>query len=960
MRLINLKLYLAVVISLTAGFFLRADAATLYVSPTGGQVAPFSSWTTAAHAIQDAVDAAVNGDEILVTNGTYATGGRTVTVVDTNLLTTNFFFNRVVVDKQLVLRSVKGPQFTIIDGQKIGRCVSLASNTILSGFTLTNGLVSSSGGGVYCADSTTVVSNCTISGNVASSNNFGGGAYGGTLNNCMLTGNSAAYGGGACNGILNNCIISGNSANQGGGVYGGTLSNCALTKNSADSGGGAYTGTLRNCTLTGNAAPLGGGAYGGDLRNCIVYYNIGSGNSANYDSSSTLNFCCTTPLPPNGTNNLSAEPQLASVWHLSANSPCIGKGSYDSVSGVDIDGESWGNPPSIGCDEYWSSSAAGSLNAAFVISYTNVAAGFAVSFESAISGRLSASSWDFGDGVVVNNRPYASHAWAAPGDYAVALRAYNNDYPAGIASTASVHVVTQPVHYVVASGGTPSAPYSSWSSAATNIQTAVDAVTVPGALVLVSNGVYQTGLRAVYGISNRVAITKPVTVRSANGPSVTRIVGFRVPTFVYGSSAVRCVYLTNGAMLAGFTLTNGATQASGDQSRQQSGGAVYCELGSAVVSNCVLTGNAAAYRGGGACFGTLINCTLTNNTANSGGGASFGTLINCTLAGNTASSYGGAEYYCGLNTCVLRGNSALYGGGGYYGTFDSCTLTNNSAASGGGAWSGTLNNCAFTSNSVSAYSPYGGGAYNCTLNNCTVAGNFASGTFPYAGGAYLGTANNSILYFNSASNNANYYFSGQNAITYSCTTPDPGGIGNITNAPLFINYAAGNLRLQSASPCINSGINFRVSGPTDLDGNPRVVSGTVDMGAYEFQGAGSLISYAWLQQYGLPADGSADFLDYDHDGLNNWQEWLAGTNPTNASSVLKITSGTRTGPTGYVVTWESQNTRTYYLQRSVDLTQTAFSTIQDNIAGQAGTTAYMDTNAVGSDLFFYRIGVKSQ
>jgi hypothetical protein len=959
MRLINHKLPLAVVIGLTAAFVLRVDAATRYVSPSGSQVSPYTNWTTAARVIQDAVDAAVDGDQIVVTNGNYLTGGRTVVMVDTNLLTTNFFFNRVVVDKQLLLRSVNGPQLTVIDGQKIGRCVSLVSNAILSGFTLTNGLVNSSGGGVYCGDTTTVVSNCTISGNVASSNNFGGGAYGGTLNNCTLTGNSAAYGGGACNGILNNCIILGNSANQGGGAYGGTLSSCALTKNSADSGGGAYTGTFKNCTLTGNSAASGGGVYGATLRNCIVYYNIGSGGSGNYDSSSMLNYCCTAPVPANGTNNLSAEPQLASVWHLSADSACIGKGSSDSVSGVDIDGEPWANPPSIGCDEYWSGSATGALTAAFAVSYTNVAVGFLVSFESAISGRMSASSWDFGDGVVLSNRPYAAHAWAATGNYAVILRCYNTDYPAGVAATATVHVVTQPVHYVVTSGSSPSVPYSSWPAAATNIQDAVDAATVPGALVLVSNGVYQTGGRAVYGISNRVAVTKPVTVRSVNGPAVTRIVGYRVPTFVFGSAAIRCVYLTNGAMLAGFTLTNGATQASGDQSRQ-SGGGVYCELGSAIVSNCVLTGNSAASRGGGACFGTLKNCTLTNNNANFGGGACFGTLSNCTLIGNTANSYGGGEYYSALSQCLLRTNYSSYGGGAYYGTLEGCTLTNNSAASGGGAWSGAFNNCAFISNSASAYSPYGGGAYNSTLNNCTVSGNSATGTFPYAGGVYLGTANNCILYFNSATNGANYYFPGQNLVNYSCTTPDPGGVGNITNGPLFVNYAAGNLRLQSTSACINGGNNARVSGPTDLDGNSRIVSGAVDMGAYEFQGPGSVISYAWLQQYGLPTDGSADFSDFDHDGLSNWQEWLAGTNPTNAQSVLKIISATTmNNPAGFVVNWESQNTRTYYLQRSGDLTQPAFFTIQDNIAGQAGTTSFTDTNAVNPGPVFYRVGVKT-
>src|SRR3954451_7291487 len=122
-------LFRAIAISvLTAASGLRVAAATLYVSSSGGQVAPYADWTSAAHVIQDAVDVAVDGDEIVVANGIYATGGRAVG--------TNAYINRVAVDKQVVLRSVNGPQFTVIDGQKSVRCVSLASNASLSGFTL--------------------------------------------------------------------------------------------------------------------------------------------------------------------------------------------------------------------------------------------------------------------------------------------------------------------------------------------------------------------------------------------------------------------------------------------------------------------------------------------------------------------------------------------------------------------------------------------------------------------------------------------------------------------------------------------------------------------------------------------------------------------------------------------------------------------------------------------------------
>src|ERR1035437_3853878 len=115
-----------------------------------------------------------------------------------------------------------------------------------------------------------------------------------------------------------------------------------------------------------------------------------------------------------------------------------------------------------------------------------------------------------------------------------------------LATIAPTIDVSATVRYVNLNNASPTPPYTSWTSAATEIQSAVDAA-AGGDQILVTNGVYQTGTRVVSGNEmNRVAVTQPITVQSVNGPAVTVIQGVPplVPSYPIGSG-VRCVYLAN-------------------------------------------------------------------------------------------------------------------------------------------------------------------------------------------------------------------------------------------------------------------------------------------------------------------------------------------------------------------------------------------------------------------------------
>jgi hypothetical protein len=162
-----------------------------------------------------------------------------------------------------------------------------------------------------------------------------------------------------------------------------------------------------------------------------------------------------------------------------------------------------------------------------------------------------------------------------------------------------------------------------------------------------------------------------------------------------------------------------------------------------------------------------------------------------------------------------------------------CALTGNFR---GGAWYCTLKNCTLSGNS-------GGGAFYCTLNNCALTGNFG-------GGAFSSALNNCIVCFNSGGDT---YSSSLN----NCWTTDP----------LFVDQASGNLRLQAKSPCINAGNNSYVTSITDLDGNPRVSGGRVDIGAYEYQWPRLTIALPGVPPGGVLLTWPTNNAGYDYTGF---------------------------------------------------------------------------------------------
>lgn len=115
--------------------------------------------------------------------------------------------------------------------------------------------------------------------------------------------------------------------------------------------------------------------------------------------------------------------------------------------------------------------------------------------------------------------------------------------------------------------------------------------------------------------------------------------------------------------------------------------------------------------------------------------------------------------------------------------------------------------------------------------------------------------------------------------------------------------------------------------------------------------------YSWLASYFTNNYDVADTGDADNDGLLTWEEYVAGTDPTNAASVFAILAHGYLDSSNYVTWYGTTNsgvTGAFGMRRSTNLSAGTWDLIPNSISRAAsGTNTWWDTNAPSDVSLFY-------
>jgi predicted outer membrane repeat protein len=819
------------------------------------------------------------------------------------------------------------------------------ANAILDGLTIINGYEKypSNGGAILCENSNPTIINCTFIGNSA----YRGGA---------IYNNSSSP-------AITNCTFSSNVVkSEGGSAYGGaiynessepTITNCTFTGNSASWGSAIGNDSsepiITNCSFRGNWASLESGAILNNrsnpvITNCILWGNDPPVAISNWNNANPVITYSNVQGGWEGEGNINKEPNFAfgTDLHLTPASPCIDTGDPNYIqepNETDLDG----NPRIAGgCVDM----GAYEFPATPYIVVSDKRITFIKDRPSGLEKTLEIRNcgpgklkWGITEdcpwlgvspekgvssGEVNEVTLTADAGGLSVGEYRCQLTIADRK--------ASNSPVT--IDVILHIGSTLNVPAEYLT-----IQAAID-VAGDWDTVLVADGVYK-------GVGNRDIDFKgkKIQLKSENGAEncVIDCNG----SSLYGGH--RGFYFHSGedadSILDGLTIISGYAY---------DGGGIYCGESSPTITNCIFTGNSARSPGG-AMYNSgrdsvIANCTFSGNWATRGGAiynvGRNSAITNCTFSGNLAGkrykyASGGAIYNVGRNSaianCTFTDNSADTNGGAIHNNggnpaITNCAFIGNSAYWGGAIYSGysetIITNCSFTGNSAE----YGGAMYkhgrnsvvtNCTFSNnsaalsggamfdewgnsaiinCTFSGNLASSS----GGAIFNddsstTVTSCILWGNSYEQ---IYGSGV-TVTYSDVQGGWAGVGNIENDPLFTDPYNGDYHLYEDSPCIDAGDPNYIPGPneTDLDGNPRVVGGRIDMGAYEFNhipvaDAGSdQTVYAWFDGMAkVMLDGTGSYDDDGQPLTYLWRWNIDGNDFTTAgpSPIIELPVGEHT------------------------------------------------------------------
>jgi len=120
------------------------------------------------------------------------------------------------------------------------------------------------------------------------------------------------------------------------------------------------------------------------------------------------------------------------------------------------------------------------------------------------------------------------------------------------------------------------------------------------------------------------------------------------------------------------------------------------------------------------------------------------------------------------------------------------------------------------------------------------------------------------------------------------------------------------------------------------------------------------VPHQWFDEQGLTGDWETiGLLDQDEDGMLSWEEWVAGTSPTNAADVLKMDMEVHAVGNSSMLIWKSVPGRVYKVWRSTDLTE-GFRQVSGNLQATSPVNTFNEPQMPIGQPIYYRISVEKK